>query len=115
MAVQGDFWPLAAAVQVGIQKGGAVVWLFGSVVWLFSGTMFPINVLPAPLQAFAKLMPLTYALEGLRGALLKGTSLTEMVPVVLSVGALAAEGLEVLWRLRCLGCRLTPIRGGAGG
>src|SRR5262249_54525073 len=32
------FGILAAAVQVGIQKGGAVVWLFGSVVWLFSGT-----------------------------------------------------------------------------
>jgi len=72
------FGILAAAVQVSIQKGGAVVWLFGSVVWLFSGTMFPISVLPAPLQAFSKAIPLTYALDGLRAALLRGTSVFEM-------------------------------------
>jgi len=63
---------------VGIQKGGAVVWLFGSVVWLFSGTMFPVSVLPMPLQVLSKMIPLTYALDELRAALLKGSPLSEM-------------------------------------
>jgi len=72
------FGILAAAVQVSIQKGGAVVWLFGSVIWLFSGTMFPVSTLPAPLQILAKMIPLTYALDALRAAMLKGTSLSQM-------------------------------------
>jgi ABC-2 type transport system permease protein len=74
------FGIFAAAVQVSVQKGGAVVWLFGSVIWLFSGTMFPVSVLPAPLQVLSKAIPLTYAMDGLRAALLKGASLAEMGP-----------------------------------
>lgn len=89
------FGIMAAAVQVAIQKGGAVVWLFGSVVWLFSGTMFPISVLPVPLQLLSKMIPLTYVLEALRGALLKGTSLSEMGPELTYVLALTAALLPL--------------------
>jgi ABC-2 type transport system permease protein len=84
------FGMLAAAVQVGIQKGGAVVWVFGSVVWLFSGTMFPISVLPIPLQALSKMLPLTYALDALRASLLKGASLAELGPELAYLVLLAA-------------------------
>jgi len=87
------FGILAAAVQVGIQKGGAVVWLFGSVVWLFSGTMFPVSVLPAPLQALSRMIPLTYALDGLRDSLLKGASLSQMGP---GLAVLASLSLSLL-------------------
>ena len=83
------FGILAAAVQVSIQKGGAVVWLFGSVVWLFSGTMFPVSVLPEPLQMLSKAIPLTYVLDGLRGALLKGTALSAMGPRLAYIAPLA--------------------------
>jgi ABC-2 type transport system permease protein len=34
-----------------------------------SGALFPINSLPAPLQIVAKINPLTYAVDGVRGAL----------------------------------------------
>jgi ABC-2 type transport system permease protein len=89
------FGIFAAAVQVSIQKGGAVVWLFGSVVWLFSGTMFPVSTLPAPLQMFSKTIPLTYALDGLRSALLKGTSLSQMGSGIAYLAPLAAILLPV--------------------
>src|SRR5205807_5571136 len=83
------FGVFAAALQLTLQKGGAVVWFFGSVVWLFSGTMFPVGALPAPLQALSKMIPLTYALDGLRAALLKGTSLAEMGPRLAYLAPLA--------------------------
>lgn len=81
---------LAAAVQVWIQKGGAVVWLFGSVVWLFSGTMFPVSVLPLPLQKVSEAIPLTHALDGVRMALLKGTPLSAMAGTLGVLVSLAA-------------------------
>jgi len=89
------FGIFAAAVQVSVQKGGAVVWLFGSVIWLFSGTMFPVSVLPAPLQALSKAIPLTYAMDGLRAALLKGTSLAEMGPRLMYLVPLAVLLLPI--------------------
>src|SRR5436305_2830582 len=89
------FGILAAAVQVWIQKGGAVVWLFGSVVWLFSGTMFPVSVLPLPLQKVAELIPLTHALDGLRMALLKATPLSAMTGTLVMLVPLAAVLLPV--------------------
>ncbi len=85
-----SFGILAAAVQVWIQKGGAVVWLFGSVIWLFSGTMFPVSVLPSPLQKVSEAIPLTHALDGLRMALLKGTSLSAMTGTLAVLVPLAA-------------------------
>ena len=83
------FGILAAAVQIGIQKGGAVVWLLGSAVWLFSGTMFPVGVLPAVLQRVSHLIPLTYALDGLRLALLKGAPLSAMGGILVVLVPLA--------------------------
>jgi ABC-2 type transport system permease protein len=85
-----SFGILAAAVQVWIQKGGAVVWLFGSVVWLFSGTMFPVSVLPLPLQKVSEAIPLTHALDGLRMALLKGAPLSTMTGTLAVLVSLAA-------------------------
>lgn len=73
----------AAAVQIILQKGSAVVWLFGSVVWLFSGVMFPIDVLPQPFRAVAEAIPVTHAMKGLRMALFRGASLTDVAGPVL--------------------------------
>jgi ABC-2 type transport system permease protein len=63
---------LAAAVQLAIQKGSALVWLLGSVVWFMTGTLFPVTTLPKPLQVLAHLIPITHSLEGMRLALLQG-------------------------------------------
>lgn len=89
------FGILAAAVQVGTQKGGAVVWLLGSAVWLFSGTMFPVSVLPGALQNISHLIPLTYALDGLRLALLKGAPLSAMRGTLIVLLTLAAVMLPL--------------------
>src|SRR5438105_1036957 len=52
---------IAAGLQISIQKGSAVLWLFGSCAWLMAGTLFPVNALPRPLQLLANLLPFTHS------------------------------------------------------
>src|ERR1700722_11770971 len=83
----------AATVQVAFQKGSALLWLVGSGLWFLSGTMFPIQSLPRPLALLAHAVPLTYAIDGMRRALLEGQSGTRMAP---TLGVLAGFGLILL-------------------
>jgi ABC-2 type transport system permease protein len=68
---------IAAALQLAIQKGSAVVWALGS-VWFLTGTMFPVQTLPKTLRGLAQLIPITHSLEGMRLALLQGASLANV-------------------------------------
>jgi ABC-2 type transport system permease protein len=83
----------AATVQVIFQKGAAVLWLLSSGVWLLSGAMFPVESLPRPLVFLAHVIPLNYAVEGMRMALLQGQSVLSMAPTLI---VLAAFGLALL-------------------
>jgi ABC-2 type transport system permease protein len=73
---------LAATLQITLQKGSALVWLLGSGLWFLSGAMFPIQSLPRPLAILAHAFPPTYAIEGMRMALLKGEPLGAIAPVL---------------------------------
>ncbi len=57
------------------EKGQQVTMIFGSVLLLISGVYYPISVLPGWMQALATVSPVTYALKGVRGALLDGQGL----------------------------------------
>jgi ABC-2 type transport system permease protein len=81
---------MAATLQVAFQKGSALLWLLGSGLWFLSGTMFPVQSLPRPLQLLAHAIPLTYAIDGMRRALLDGQSVVTMAP---TLAALAAFGI----------------------
>jgi ABC-2 type transport system permease protein len=83
----------AATLQVAFQKGSALLWLLGSGLWFLSGTMFPIQTLPRPLELLARAIPLTYAVDGMRQALLEGHSVTTMAP---TLATLAAFGVILL-------------------
>ena len=82
-----------AAMQIMLQKGSAVLWLLSSGFWFLSGAMFPSESLPRPLELLARLVPLTYAIEGMRMALLQGRSVVAMAP---TLAALAAFGVVLL-------------------
>jgi ABC-2 type transport system permease protein len=58
-----------------------------------SGSFFPITVLPGWAPAFAKLSPLTLALNGARRAMLGGTGWDGVVPTVLILIACASVTL----------------------
>ena len=71
---------LAAALQLAIQKGSALVWLLGSGIWFMTGTLFPVSALPKPLQVLAEVIPITHSLSGLRLALLQGAEFSLLLP-----------------------------------
>jgi ABC-2 type transport system permease protein len=83
----------AATLQVTFQKGSALLWLLSSGLWFLSGAMFPVESLPHPLALVAHAIPLTYAVEGMRLALLQDQSVAAMAP---TLGALAAFGSVLL-------------------
>ncbi len=73
---------VAAALQIAIQKGSAVLWLFGSGAWFLTGTLFPVDTLPKPLQWVSAAIPLTHSLRAMRMALLQGASLSALAPEI---------------------------------
>ena len=95
---------LAAALQLAVQKGSAVVWVLGS-VWFMTGTLFPVQTLPIPLRDLAELIPITHSLEGMRLALLERASLSGVRHelMILAIFALVLVPLSLLvfsWTLR---------------
>jgi ABC-2 type transport system permease protein len=73
---------LAAALQLAIQKGSALVWLLGSGIWFMTGTLFPVSTLPKPLRVLAELIPVTHSLSGMRLALLQGAGFSLLLPEI---------------------------------
>lgn len=95
----------AATLQVAFQKGAALLFLLSSGVWFLSGAMFPIQTLPRPLELLAHAIPLTYAIGGMREALLEGRSVIAMAPTLavlvgfaLAMLPLALAGLSLSLR-----------------
>jgi len=61
-----------------VKKGDPVAWIFGGLSSLLAGVYYPITVLPGWLQHVSDVLPLTYALDAMRLAMLKGYSLYEL-------------------------------------
>jgi ABC-2 type transport system permease protein len=73
------------------EKGDQMAFAVQGGLLLISGVYYPITVLPLPLHIAGVLSPLTYALAGVRDALLHGQSLAGTLPeigVLLLMGAI---------------------------
>ncbi|ABG03381.1 ABC-2 type transporter [Rubrobacter xylanophilus DSM 9941] len=73
------------------EKGQQVSYIVSSLLLLVSGVYYDVGVLPGWMQFIARFSPVTYALEGIRAALLDGAGLAELrgsVGVLLAMGAL---------------------------
>jgi ABC-type multidrug transport system permease subunit len=57
--------------------------------------MYPTDVLPHWLQQFARFLPITHALTGLRATILKDASLAAVFPELTALACFAAIGLPV--------------------
>jgi len=66
---------LSAAAVLVVKKGDPVATIYGGISSLLAGVYYPVSVLPGPLAVMAKFFPLTYALDGMRLAMLKGASI----------------------------------------
>jgi ABC-2 type transport system permease protein len=90
----------AATVQVTFQKGSALLWLLSSGVWFLSGAMFPVESLPRPLEMLAHAIPLSYAVGGMRMALLQGQPVWSMAGTLTVLAVFSVVLLPLaLWGL----------------
>jgi len=77
---------ISASFIMVMKKGDPVANIFSGLSWFLGGVYYPIAVLPAWLRKFSYLIPLTYSLEGMRLALLKGYSLRELSQNIMGLG-----------------------------
>jgi ABC-2 type transport system permease protein len=64
------------------KRGNPAHWFIVGASSLLGGIMYPVSVLPVPMQWIARLIPVTYSLEGMRQALLAGASFAQLWPSV---------------------------------
>jgi ABC-2 type transport system permease protein len=102
---------LSASYSLLFKRGNPVKWLFLGVAGLVSGVMYPVTVLPAFLQGVARLVPVTYSLEGMRGALLQQASLLSLWPTLRALLLFGAILLPVSLAVFSLALRRTKVTG----
>ena len=89
---------IAASVVIVIKQGNPVSLLLGFASILLAGVLYPTSVLPGWLQAIGQLLPLTQALELIRGSVLRGEGIETLWGPFLSLAVLTAVLLPVgLW------------------
>lgn len=69
---------LAGAAVLVIKRGNPLGWAFRGASVVLGGTLYPVSVLPVPLQALGATLPMTHALTVLRGAMLEGMGVIEL-------------------------------------
>ncbi len=84
---------LAGAVVIVIKRGNPLGWALRGASVILGGTLYPVEVLPSALQAVGALLPMTHALEVLRGAMLQGQGIVELAA---PLAALTAVSLAYL-------------------
>jgi ABC-2 type transport system permease protein len=71
---------ISASFILVLKKGDPLSWLFTHAFSLLGGVYYPVTILPDWLQSLSYVLPITYSLEGMRLALLRGYSLGELLP-----------------------------------
>ena len=69
---------ISAAFTIVLKKGDPIAWAMAGLSTLLSGVFYPVTVLPQWLQSFSSVLPLTYALNAMRHAMLQGFSFYEL-------------------------------------
>lgn len=72
------FGLIGAALVVAFQQGAGIIGLFLGLLALLSGALFPVSVLPQPLEWLSQASPMLYALDSTRGAALDGLDLSQI-------------------------------------
>jgi ABC-2 type transport system permease protein len=93
MLGQGLLISVLAKNQLVAKQAGVLSSLLPSL--LLSGALFPIENMPRPLQALARLVPARYLVHGLRGVLLKGSGLALLWPDLVALALFAAAILAL--------------------
>jgi ABC-2 type transport system permease protein len=102
---------LSASYQILFKRGNPAKWIVLGISGLLGGMMYPIAVLPRPLQLVSRFIPVTYSLEGMRAALLAGAGWNRILPSILALLAFAAVLLPLSFTVFGWALRRTKITG----
>jgi len=81
---------LSASFILVYKTGNPFGWLLGTVSGLFGGVVFPVALLPPWLRWVSSLLPVTYALDGMRKSLLASAPFAAVLPDIAALAAFAA-------------------------
>jgi ABC-2 type transport system permease protein len=102
---------LSASYQILFKRGNPAKWVVLGVSGLVGGMMYPVAVLPAPLQMLARVIPVTYSLEGMRAALLTGGGWEQLWPPLVALLIFAAILIPLSFAVFAWALRRTKITG----
>ena len=102
---------LSASYLLVFKRGNPVNWAILGLSSVVGGMMYPISVLPVWLQRVARLIPVTYSLEGMRAAILGHASTRELLPSIAGLILFAAFLLPVSFAIFSWALRRTKITG----
>jgi ABC-2 type transport system permease protein len=102
---------LSASYLLVFKRGSPMNWALVGISSVVGGMMYPVSVLPVWLQHIARLVPITYALEGMRAALLGHAALRDLWPSLCALLIFAAILLPVSFATFSWALRRTKITG----
>jgi ABC-2 type transport system permease protein len=102
---------LSASYLLIFKRGNPVNWAILGLSSVVGGVMYPISVLPVWLQHVARLIPVTYSLEGMRAAILGHASTRELLPSIAGLLLFAALLLPTSFAIFSWALRRTKITG----
>lgn len=102
---------LSASYLLIFKRGNPVNWAIIGLSTVVGGMMYPISVLPVWLQYVARLIPVTYSLEGMRAAILGHVSMRELLPSIVALLVFAAVLLPASFAIFSWALRRTKITG----
>jgi ABC-2 type transport system permease protein len=102
---------LSASYLLIFKRGNPVNWAILGLSTVVGGMMYPISVLPVWLQYVARLIPVTYSLEGMRAAILGHASTRELLPPIAILLLFAALLLPTSFAIFSWALRRTKITG----
>lgn len=76
---------LSASFVMIFKQGNPIPFIFGSSSYFLGGMIFPVEVLPQPLQFVSQLLPITHAISALRELLLARTNIESVVPLIINL------------------------------
>ncbi len=84
---------LSASFILVYKTGNPFGWILGTVSGLLGGVVFPVALLPPWIRWVSSLLPVTYALDGMRKCLLASASFSDVLP---DIAALAVFSILLL-------------------
>ncbi|HUK31016.1 MAG TPA: ABC transporter permease, partial [Candidatus Acidoferrum sp.] len=102
---------LSASYLLLFMRGNPAKWLLLGLSGVLGGLMYPVSILPHWLQILARLLPITYSLEGLRAAILGGAGFGELWHSIRALVLFAGVFLPLSFVVFSWALRRTKITG----